>query len=76
MTTNLPKAWAHLLEALTLLAKGRSNDGGPFHCEHDELTVMADPADFTDAEIARLDELGFFPDHDEATFKSFRFGSA
>jgi hypothetical protein len=40
------------------------------------LTVMADPADFTARELARLDELGFAEDHDNATFTSFRFGSA
>lgn len=74
--TDLPEAWADLLEGLTLLARHQNNDISPFHCEHDQLTVMADPADFTEAELARLDALGFEPDHDTATFYSFRFGSA
>ncbi len=71
----LPQAWADLLEGLTLLARGQSNDISPFNCEHDQLTVMADPANFTAAELVRLDELGFSPSDDE-TFYSFRFGSA
>lgn len=71
-----PRAWRDLIEALTLLAKGQNNDVSPLHCEHDTLTVMADPADFTADELARLDILGFIPDHDTATFTSFRFGSA
>lgn len=74
--TTTPKAWADLIEGLTLLAAHQSNDISPLHCEHDQLTVMADPADFTDDELARLDELGFCPDHDTATFTSSRFGSA
>jgi hypothetical protein len=72
----MPKAWQDLIEALTLLAKGQNNDISPTHCEHDQLTVMADPADFTEADLTRLNELGFFPNHDDATFTSFRFGSA
>lgn len=76
MTTAPPPAWADLLEGLTLLAKHRSNDVSPFHCEHDELTVMADPAKFSTDELARLDELGFHPGGYEETFTSFRFGSA
>jgi hypothetical protein len=30
-----PKAWTDLIEALTLLARGQSNDTSPFHCEHE-----------------------------------------
>lgn len=73
MSTN---AWADLQEALTLLAKHKTNDVSPFHCEHDTLWVMSDPAAYTDAEIERLDQLGFFADDEDACFKSFRFGSA
>lgn len=76
MPDTTPKAWTELIEGLTLLAKGQNNDISPLHCEHDELTVMADPADFTGEETARLNELGFIPNHDDATFTSFRFGSA
>lgn len=73
---DVPKAWADLIEGLTLLARAQNNDIRPLHCEHDQLNVMADPADFTDGETARLAELGFLPDHDTATFTSTRFGSA
>jgi hypothetical protein len=71
----LPQAWSDLLEGLALLSKGQSNDISPFHCEHDRLTVCADPARFTTEELAYLDKLGFHPD-DEDCFYSFRFGSA
>jgi hypothetical protein len=72
----MPPAWTDLIEALTLLATHQNNAISPLNCQHDELTVMADPADFTEAELARLEELGFSPNHDNATFYSFRFGSA
>lgn len=68
-----PKGWRDLIAALTLLSKGAvGND--PTHCEHDELTVCADPSKFNRADIELLDELGFSAG-DEA-FTSFRFGSA
>jgi hypothetical protein len=75
-TSDLPQAWADLLEALTLLAKHQNNDVSPFNCSHDTLTVMADPAAFTPKELARLDELGFIANGDDEVFTSFRFGSA
>lgn len=71
----MPKAWTDLLEALALLATHQSNDISPLHCEHDQLTVMADPSAFNPEELARLDELGFHPG-DDGTFYSFRYGSA
>lgn len=71
----LPEAWADLIKAVTLLARGQTDDISPFHCEHDELWVQADPEKFTPEEIAQLDEWGFFPDSDGG-FKSFRYGSA
>lgn len=73
---DLPAAWGDLIEGLTLLATHQNNDASPFHCEHDELTVMADPDAFTDEEIARLDQLGFHASYLEEAFHSFRFGSA
>ena len=70
-------AWADLIEALQLLSTGRSNNIAPFHCEHDTLLVMADPEKFTEAQKARLDELGFFEGEElEGCFTSFRYGSA
>ncbi len=75
-----PPAWADLIEGLTLLTRGQSNDTSPFHCKHDRLTVMADPANFTNAELRHLAFLGFLAgkpgSESEGTFYSFRFGSA
>lgn len=70
----LPPAWADLFEALALLATHQNNDLSPFHCSHDQLTVMADPAAFTAEEIARLDALGFHVGDD--SFYSWKYGSA
>lgn len=72
----LPEAWAGLLEALTILATGQCNATSPLHCEHDTLTVMADPKAFTDAQVDQLDGLGFSVDQDDETFYSFKYGSA
>lgn len=72
----MPPAWAALLDGLALLATHQNNEYSPFHCEHDTLTVMAEPSHFTGAELAELEVLGFFPSGDGETFTSFRFGSA
>lgn len=76
-TTDLPPAWADLIDGLKLLGTRPSTDPvSPFNCTHDTLHVMADPSDFTDGEIERLDQLGFHADEGESCFYSFRFGSA
>lgn len=62
-----------LIAALNIFLK-YGNPEYPTHCEHDELTVLIDPALVSDEDKAKLDELGFFADGD--CFKSFRFGSA
>lgn len=67
--------WDELIEALTLLKKGANPNSYPTHCEHDELTVCADPSMFTAAELDRLRELGF-SSYDGESFQSFKFGSA
>lgn len=72
----MPEAWRDLLEGITILARHPGNEVSPLHCEHDELSVMADPAEFTGEELIRLDELGFSPNDGDETFYSFRFGSA
>lgn len=74
--TTMPKAWADLLEGLTLLATHQNNDISPLHCEHDQLTVMADPEAFTAEELAHLKTLGFNADDEDGVFYSHRFGSA
>ena len=76
MSDQIPKPWADLIEALTLMAKHHSNDYSPTHCSHDTLTVMADPEQFSTEELARLEELGFHPGEYEMTFTSYRYGSA
>jgi hypothetical protein len=74
-TTEIPLAWAELVECLTVLAKGHTDDISPLWCEHDTLHVCADPEKFTPEELERLETLGFHVD-DEDGFYSFRFGSA
>ncbi len=67
-----------LIEALTILLK-YGNPEHPTHCEHDELCICGiDPADVSEDDIKRLDELGFFvtEQYGEKQFMSFRFGSA
>ncbi len=71
----LPKAWAELLAALTLLARGLTDEISPFNCSHDQLAVMADPERFSPEELAQLDAWGFHVDSDGG-FYSFRYGSA
>lgn len=74
-TTQPPRAWADLIEAVTLLAQHPANDISPFWCEHDQLHVCADDEAFAPEEIVRLEELGFNRDT-EGGFYSFRYGSA
>jgi len=63
-----------LIEALRIFLK-YANPYSPTHCEHDELWIAGvDPGEVSSADVARLDELGFFVD--DGGFKSFRFGSA
>ena len=38
--------------------------------------VTINPADVSEEDIAKLDELGFFPSDDGETFSSYKFGSA
>lgn len=55
-----PQAWKDLIEGLTLLSRGQNNEISPTHCEHDQMTVCADPHKFTRDELVKLDSLGFF----------------
>lgn len=73
---DLTPAWSDLIEGLTLLAQHPTDTISPLHCEHDELTVLADPTAFTDEERARLADLGFRVGDGDECFYSFRFGSA
>lgn len=71
-----------LIEALQIFLKYSDSDPyAPTHCEHDILyiypgNVHADNMD--PADVKRLDELGFTPDHeysDEGAWSSYRYGS-
>lgn len=64
-----------LIEALQIFLK-YNNLSHPTHCEHDELWIMGEYPDMTDADEARLDELGFFFDEDQCSWQSVRYGSA
>jgi hypothetical protein len=61
------------IEAFTIFLK-YDTGGFPTLCEHDELYVMVNPASVSDADITRLEELGF--DADNGSFRSSVFGSA
>ena len=65
---------AELIEALQIFLK-YGNPDSPTHCEHDELWICGiDPADVSDEDKDKLDDLGFFVS--DGGFKSFRYGSA
>lgn len=69
-------AWADLINGLGILRHGKYSDVSPTHCAHDKLTVMSNPAKFTEDQIDQLDRLGFIADTSEGVFYSWRFGSA
>ena len=71
----MPQAWRDLIIGLATLSTAAVDTVSPLHCEHDTLTVMADPGRFTPDALAELDELGF-ADYGDDVFTSFRFGSA
>lgn len=54
-----PQIWKDLVDGLALLSKG-ATDSYPTHCEHDTLTICADPHKFTRDELVKLNNLGFF----------------
>ena len=65
-----------LIEALNIFLK-YGDPPYPTNCSHDELTICGiSPADVSDEDKLRLDELGFFVDEHEDCFRSYRYGSA
>jgi len=67
-----------LIKALQIFLK-YGNPPYPTHCEHDDLTIVGiEPADVSDKDKAKLNELGFIvgEEHGEPLFHSFKFGSA
>ena len=64
-----------LIEALTIFAKYR-DEKWPTNCSHDELAIMAIGHDeVSEADRARLDQLGFLWSPSSECWISFRFGS-
>lgn len=61
-----------LIEALTIMLK-HGDVYHPTHCEHDTLHVYPNSMEFTEEELARLEELGFYSQ--DGGFYSFRYGS-
>lgn len=68
-------AWADLSRAIEMLSWHKTDIISPFHCEHDQLSVMSDATAYAPEELAELEELGFDVDEDGG-FYSFRYGSA
>ena len=65
-----------LIKALQIFLKYGDPDY-PTHCEHDELWICGyDGIDISDEDLKLLDELGFFYDNNDQSFKSFKYGSA
>lgn len=62
-----------LIKALQIMLK-HGDVTHPTHCEHDELHIYPNSMDFTEVELARLDDLGFFPNGADG-FMSFKYGS-
>ena len=62
-----------LLKAIQIFLK-YGNPDYPTHCEHDELYVFIAPDLVSDEDKQILEDLGFFI-NDEASFKSYKFGS-
>jgi hypothetical protein len=62
-----------LIEALQICAKYETPEW-PTNCEHDILTICVDNTKFSEEDIKRLDELGFFVG-EGGGFASYRFGS-
>lgn len=62
-----------LIEALQIMLK-HGDVAYPTHCAHDELHIYPNSMEFTEEEMKRLDELGFFP-NDMGGFMSFKYGS-
>lgn len=67
-----------LIEALTIISKYITDKHlmqYPTSCEHDTLFVHVQPAFVSTSDIRKLIELGFYPDHKEQYFYSYKYGS-
>lgn len=63
-----------LIKALQIFLK-YGNPRNPTHCEHDVMFVAIDPADVSEDDKDKLNDLGFYSDDEDGGFKSYRFGS-
>ena len=64
-----------LIEALTIFQKYTGPEDSLTSCEHDVMYVCVDPGTVGEADIARLDVLGFKADRRNQCFQSYRYGS-
>lgn len=66
-----------LIEALQIFLK-YDKPAFPIQCEHDQLYICGnyDPEKMEDADVKKLDELGFFWSDSDDLFISFKYGSA
>ena len=65
-----------LIEALNIFLKYK-DAFSPTHCEHDVMLVVGIEKDaVSEADVKRLDELGFFWSDEYDGWASFRYGSA
>lgn len=63
-----------LIEALTIFRK-YGNPASPTRCRRGLLWVNVDPVKVSEDDKEDLEHLGFFPESDESSFSSYRFGS-
>lgn len=66
-----------LIEALQIFLK-YGNPDYPTHCEHDVMYISIDPADVSEEDDKRLNDLGFFVSNEtgEDRYQSYKYGSA
>lgn len=65
---------SQLIQALQIFLK-YGDKKYPTHCEHDEMIVDIDPADVSEEDKAKLEDLGFIANDAESYFYSYHFGS-
>jgi hypothetical protein len=59
-------------EALNIISDVESDASPePLHPKHEEINIHADPSDFDDDQLERLEELGVYAASEEAQFPHF-----
>ncbi len=64
-----------LIEALKIFEKYIGDEKYPTWAEHDVFGVNCDIENMTEEDIKKLDDLGFFWNHEYECFTSYRYGS-